>query len=202
MSLPGATLLSQYRTGDWISEGDFGRLCSESGDLRLERTAEGTLVMMSPAGSESGGRNIELTTALNVWAKQDGRGKAFDCSTGFTLPNGAIRSPDASWVEWPRWNALTRAQQKVFAPICPDFVAELRSESDSKKETQAKMREYLEQGARLGWLIDPLTRTVEIYRPDRPVEVLERPTVLSGEDVLDGFVLDLGEILYDEARSN
>jgi len=121
----------------------------------------------------------------------------FDSSGGFVLPNGAIRSPDASWIEWPRWNGLTAAQRRGFPPICPDFVVELRSESDKKAELRIKMQEYLEQGARLGWLIDPLTTTVEIYRPGRAVEVLERPTEVSSEDVLPGFVLDLREILYD-----
>jgi Uma2 family endonuclease len=197
MSLPSAPLLSRFRSGDWISVEDFGRLCSEASDLRLERTAEGTLIMMSPANSGAGRRNAKLTTALTIWAERDGRGEAFDSSAGFTLPNGAIRSPDASWIEKYRWLALTTSQHDEYAPICPDFVVELRSKSDPRKETREKMREYLEQGARLGWLIDPLTQTVEIYRPDRQVETLLKPTELSGEDVLPGFVLELQGILFD-----
>jgi len=196
MNRPSAPLLAKYRTGDWISEEDFRGLCANSPDLRLERTAEGRLVMMSPANSGAGRRNARLTTALTNWAILDGRGEAFDSSAGFTLPNGAIRSPDAAWIESGRWNSLTDAQREDYAPICPDFVAELRSKSDPRKETREKMREYLEQGARLGWLIDPLTQTVEIYRPGRPVEILERPTEVSGEDVLPGFVLALKGILF------
>jgi len=189
--------MSQFRPGDWISEEDFGRLCSEASDLRLERTAEGMLIMMSPANSGAGRRNAKLTAALTLWTERDGRGEAFDSSAGFTLPNGAIRSPDTSWIEKTRWNALTPAQQEEYAPICPDFIVELRSKSDPTKETRAKMKEYREQGARLGWLIDPLTQTVEIYRPGQPVETLQQPTELAGEDVLPGFMLGLRSILFD-----
>jgi Uma2 family endonuclease len=152
---------------------------------------------MPPAGTESGGRNLELSVQLALWAKRTGLGRAFDSSTGFTLPNGAIRSPDASWVTQARWDALTHEQKEGFAPICPDFVVELRSPSDLLKTLRAKLREYLAQGAQLGWLIDPKSRAVEIYRPGQPPERVENPSVLSGEAVLPGFVLDLKGILVD-----
>ena len=180
-----------------LTDRAFTRLCGANPDLRLERTADGALIVMSPAGTDSGGRGALITIRLGVWSEADGRGKVFDSSTGYTLPNGAIRAPDASWVLRERWAALTPKEKRRFAPICPDFVVELRSPSDRLADVHAKMAEYLEQGARLGWLIDPLRRRVMVYRPDRPVEVLEKPDTLSGGDVLPGFVLDLREILTD-----
>ena len=149
---------------------------------------------MSPAGGETGNRNGRLTQQLFNWADNDDSGIAFDSSTGFKLPNGADRSPDASWVKLERWNALNSEQQKKFPPICPDFVVELMSPSDSLKETQDKMKEYRDNGARLGSLINRKSRQVEIYRQDREVEVLESPATVSGEDVLPGFVLNLESI--------
>jgi Uma2 family endonuclease len=175
----------------------FAALCATNSDLRLERTAEGKLIVMTPASSESGGQNAFLTHRLTAWSEADGTGLAFDSSAGFTLPNSAIRAPDASWIVRERWEALTLRQKKGFASICPDFVVELRSASDSKSELREKMREYIDQGASLGWLIDRATRSVEIYRPGGPVEVLKKPATLSGEDVLPGFVLDLKGILFD-----
>jgi Uma2 family endonuclease len=180
-----------------VSDEDFLRLCRNNPDLRLERTAAGELIVMAPAGTESGRRNSKLTMRLGIWAEADGSGEHFDSSTGYTLPNGATKSPDASWIRKDRWNALAPEQRKGFAPICPDFAAELCSSSDEKEKAQDKMREYLANGLRLGWLIDPRDGTVEIYRPGRPVEILHRPATLSGEDVLPGFVLDLKGILYD-----
>jgi Uma2 family endonuclease len=149
---------------------------------------------MSPTGSETGLRNTQLTGQLWWWNEQQGLGEVFDSSTGFRLPNGADRSPDASWVAKDRWLALTPAQRRRFAPLCPDFVAELRLPSDDLASLQAKMREYVANGARLGWLIDTGMQRVEIYRPEQPVEVLERPETLSGEEVLPGFVLRLERI--------
>src|SRR5689334_8926630 len=152
---------------------------------------------MSPAGMDSGRRNAFLTAQLVVWAKGNGTGVAFDSSAGCTLPNSAIRSPDACWMTKERWNQLADTQKQVFSPVCPDFVVELRSPSDTKAEVREKMQEYLDQGARLGWFLDPIDETVEIYRPGRPVEVLKRPATLSGQDVLPGFDLDLAGILFD-----
>ena len=152
---------------------------------------------MAPAGSESGWRNGKLTMRLGIWAEGDGTGEFFDSSTGYTLPNGAVRSPDASWIIRQRWSAIPGQDRKRFAPICPDFVVELTSPSDTLKDIREKMLEYLSQGVRLGWLLDPKHANVEIYRPGRPVEALNRPATLSGEDVLPGFVLDLEGILFD-----
>lgn len=178
-----------------LTDEQFFDLCHRNRDYRFERTASGELLIMSPTGSETGNRNIELSYQLQAWSRQNNLGIAFDSSTGFKLPNGADRSPDASWVKRERWEALTPIQRKKFAPICPDFVVELRSETDSLKELQDKMKEYLENGARLGWLIDRKNQRVEIYRPGQDVEILESPVTLSGEDVLPGFVLDLTGIL-------
>jgi Uma2 family endonuclease len=179
-----------------VSDEGFGLLCQENPDLRLERTERGVVEIMPPTSGGTGNRNARLTAQLLLWSLTDNTGIAFDSSTGFKLPNGATRSPDGSWVRNDRWNALTtQEQEEKFAPICPEFVIELRSRSDRKKKLQEKMREYLTQGARLGWLIDPRDGTVEIYRPGQPVEILNKPAKLSGEDVLPGFVLDLKGIL-------
>jgi len=179
-----------------VSDEGFWLLCQENPDLRLERTERGVVEIMPPTGGGTGNRNARLTAQLLLWSLTDNTGIAFDSSTGFKLPNGATRSPDGSWVRNDRWNALTtQEQEEKFAPICPEFVIELRSRSDRKKKLQEKMREYLTQGARLGWLIDPRDGTVEIYRPGQPVEILNKPAKLSGEDVLPGFVLDLKGIL-------
>ncbi len=181
-----------------VSAGLFWQLCGENPDLRLERTARGDLIVMAPAGGESGGRNFNLTGQLWGWIGAGGAGKGFDSSTGFTLPNGAIRAPDVAWIgDLERWSAIPVEQRRRFPPICPDFVVELRSPSDSPADLRRKMEEYIEQGARLGWLLDPMTTKVEIYRPGRDVEVLDRPATLAGEDVLPGFVLNLQGILFD-----
>jgi Uma2 family endonuclease len=177
-----------------LTDEQFFELCQENENIRLERTAKGELIIMSPAGGETGNRNGRLTQQLFNWADNDDSGIAFDSSTGFKLPNGADRSPDASWIKLERWEALTPEQQKKFPPICPDFVVELMSPSDSLKETQDKMKEYRDNGARLGWLINRKSRQVEIYRPNQEVEVLESPTAVSGEDVLPGFILNLESI--------
>lgn len=180
-----------------ISPASFWRLCCANPDLRLERTAKGELIIMPPAGADSGFRNLSLGAQLWNWNQQTGLGVAFDSSVGFTLPNTAIRGPDASWMPRARWEALPQEEREKFSHVSPDFVAELRSRSDALTKLRDKMREYIAQGVRLAWLIDPRTETVEIYRPGRPVEVLKRPATLSGEDVLPGFVLDLKGILFD-----
>ncbi len=177
-----------------LTDEQFFQLCQNNRDLRFERTATGELIIMPPTGSETGDRNAELTYQLRAWSRQNQRGKSFDSSTGFKLPNGAERSPDASWVNMERWNALTQAERERFAPLCPDFVVELMSPSDSTEKTRAKMKEYMDNGARLGWLINRQQQQVEIYRPNREVEILQSPQTLLGEDVLPGFVLNLAEI--------
>jgi Uma2 family endonuclease len=177
-----------------LTDDQFFQLCQENENIRLERTAKGELIIMSPAGGETGNSNAGLTAQIWIWNESHKLGKVFDSSTGFKLPNGADRSPDASWVKLERWNALTPEQQKKFPPLCPDFVVELMSPSDSLKETQDKMKEYRDNGAVLGWLINRKSRQVEIYRLNQEVEVLESPAAVSGEDVLPGFILNLESI--------
>ena len=174
-----------------LTEEQFFELCQNNRDLKFERTASGVLTIMSPTGGETSNRNMELSYQLQAWSRQNNLGKAFDSSGGFKLPNGADRSPDASWVRRDRWDTLTPKQREKFVPLCPDFAVELRSASDALKPLQNKMKEYQENGAKLGWLIDPKNQRVEIYRPDQEVEILENPTTLSGENILPGFILDL-----------
>ncbi len=177
-----------------LTDEQFYLLCQDNENLRFERTATGELIIMPPAGGETSNRNGRLNQQLFNWTDADGTGIAFDSSGGFKLANGADRSPDASWVRLERWDALTPEQQKKFPPLCPDFVVELLSPSDSLKETQEKMKEYRDNGVRLGWLINRKSRQVEIYRQGQHVEVLENPVTLSGENVLRGFLLYLESI--------
>lgn len=177
-----------------LTDEQFFVLCQVNENLRFERTATGDLIIMPPAGGETSNRNGRLNQQLFNWADADGTGIAFDSSGGFKLPNGADRSPDAAWVKLERWNALTQQQQTRFLPLCPDFVVELLSPSDSLKVTQEKMKEYRDNGVRLGWLINRKSRQVETYRQNQEVEVLENPATLSGEDVLSGFILNLESI--------
>jgi len=177
-----------------LTSEQFYQLCEENPELKLERNANGELIVMPPTGGETGKRNLTAGAQLWTWNEQTELGEAFDSSTGFTLPNKADRSPDVSWVEKSRWEALTPEQKDKFIPLCPDFVIELLSPSDSLKKTQEKMQEYMENGCRLGWLINRKKREVEIYRPGQDVEVLQSPLTLSGENVLPGFVLYLQKI--------
>ena len=177
-----------------ITDQQFYQLCRQNPDLKFERTAEGNLVILLPTGGETGNRNGRLIQQLFNWSDNNELGIVFDSSTGFKLPNGADRSPDAAWVALERWQALTPNQQEQFVPLCPDFVVELMSPSDALSKTQEKMTEYLDNGLRLGWLINRKGRFVEIYRPNQPVEKLENPTNLSGETVLPGFSLKLSYI--------
>jgi len=177
-----------------LTDEQFFQLCQENDNIRLERTAKGELVIMLPAGGETSSSNAGLTAQLWIWNDQHKLGKVFDSSGGFKLPLGADRSPDAAWVKLERWNALTSEQQKKFPPLCPDFVVELLSPSDSLKETQDKMKEYRDNGALLGLLINRKNRQVEIYRPGVEVEVLDNPTQVSGDPVVPGFVLNLASI--------
>jgi Uma2 family endonuclease len=181
--------------GLYVTQEQFTALAAANRDLRLERSAKGELIVNPPTGWETGRRNRSLTGQLDRWYEEnEDLGEAFDSSTGFILPNGATRSPDASWVSRERWQALPPEQKGTFAHICPDFVVELRSSSDTLKSGQDKMREYIDNGAILGWLIDPQQRRVEIYRAGKDVEVLENPAELSGEAVLPGFVLNLRRV--------
>ncbi|NES99222.1 MAG: Uma2 family endonuclease [Sphaerospermopsis sp. SIO1G1] len=177
-----------------MTDEQFFQLCQNNRELRFERNANGELIIMPPTGGETGNRNGRLNQQLFNWTDTDGTGIAFDSSTCFKLPNGADRSPDASWIKSERWDALTDEEKQKFPPIYPDFVIELLSPSDSLKTTQEKMREYIDNGVRLGILINRKSRQTEIYRPGKDVEVLESPATVSGEDVLKGFVVNLGMI--------
>lgn len=177
-----------------VTHEQFQQIAAVNRDLSVERTATGELIVMPPTGSETGNCNLDIEGQLWLWNRQSTLGKAFNSSTGFHLPNGADRSPDASWVKLERWQALTPKEREGFAPLCPDFVMELRSKSDNMESLREKMREYIANGASLGWLIDRKNRKVEIYRQGLDVEILDNPTTLSGEDVLPGFVLDLTEV--------
>jgi Uma2 family endonuclease len=172
-----------------LTDDQFYQLCIGNPDLQLERTKEGILIVMPPVGGDSGNREMELGGDLLIWNRRTRLGKIFSSSTIFKLPGGGDRSPDAAWIELSRWEALTPAQRAKFPPIAPDFVLELRSRTDSLPLLQAKMREYIDCGVRLGWLIDPKSQRVEIYRAGGAVETRTLPTVLSGEDVLPDFEL-------------
>ena len=186
-----------------VTPEQFTALAVANRDLRLERSPQGELIVNPPTGWETGEQNCSILGELYLWWRNSGEsGHPFDSSTGFTLPNGAIRSPDASWVSGERWESLTAEDKITFPKICPDFVVELRSRSDQLVTLQAKMREYRENGAKLGWLIDPQARKVEVYRPQREVEVLDNPTALSGEAVLSGFVLKLNRVWGETATEN
>jgi Uma2 family endonuclease len=177
-----------------LTDAKFFEFCQINRDLRIERNAQGELVIMPPTGGQTGDRNSELNMQLRQWAKRDGRGATFDSSTGFRLPNKAVRSPDASWVRHSRLDALTPEERKQFIPLSPDFAIELRSPTDSLRAVQEKMQEYLENGTTLGWLIDPERRRAYVYRPGQPAEDMGQPASLSGDPLLPGFVLDLTEI--------
>lgn len=177
-----------------LSDDAFYEFCQHNPDLRIERTATGALIVMPPTGGESGHRNADLITDVGLWNRQTELGIVFDSSTVFKLPNGANRSPDVAWITNERWNALSIEQKKRFPPIAPDFVIELRSETDALSDLQEKMQEYMDNGVRLGWLIDPHTQQVSLYRPGQSVEMLQTPAKLLGETVLPGFVLDLSRI--------
>ncbi|MEH2123397.1 Uma2 family endonuclease [Nostoc sp.] len=177
-----------------LTRDQFYQLCEENPDLQLERNAQGELIIMPPTGGETGRSNVNLIMQLASWNEQKQLGEVFDFSTGFTLPNGADRSPDVSWVEKSRWDSLTKEQREKFIPLCPDFVIEIMSPSDTLKKVQEKMYEYMSNGCRLGWLINRKKQEVEIYRPGQNVEVLKSPQTISGESVLPGFVLNLTKI--------
>ena len=177
-----------------MTEDQFLKLCSDNSDLRMELTANRELIIMPPAGLESGWQEQELVVQVGNWAKQDGTGRAFGPNAGYTLPNGAVRAPDVSWMPLSRWESLSRDDQTKFGHTFPDFAIELRSLSDSLRDVQDKMLEYMENGVRLGLLVDPQTRRVHIYRPNQPVEIQEGPSSVSADPVLPGFTLDLSTI--------
>jgi Uma2 family endonuclease len=177
-----------------MNDDEFYEFCRQHEDLKIELTSEGDLVITPPTGGETGRRNFSLTVTFGNWVEADGTGEGFDSSTIFKLPNGAKRSPDVAWVERSPWEALTDEERERIPPLCPDFVIELRSRTDSLKALQDKMEEYISNGARLGWLIDPQERKVHVYRPQAPVEILNDPGSVSGEPVLPGCVLPVSRL--------
>jgi Uma2 family endonuclease len=177
-----------------MTEQQFYEFCAANRELRIERTATGEVIVMAPAFSDTGDRNFKIAGQLSVWTDRDGTGLGFDSSAGFTLPNGAMRSPDAAWIKLDRWNTLTEEQKSSFAPICPDFVIELRSASDTLTKLQTKMQEYIDNGAVLGLLIDRKNRIVYRYRPNSEVESLDDPEMVSCDPELPEFVLRMTKI--------
>ncbi|MEM0981220.1 MAG: Uma2 family endonuclease [Cyanobacteria bacterium P01_H01_bin.58] len=178
-----------------LTEKAFKALCAANPDAKLERAATGELIIMSPTGGETGRRNLNISMQLGLWNQQVGLGVAFDSSTMFQLPNGAFRSPDAAWIELSRWETLTPEEREGFCPLCPDFVIELRSPSDSLKTLREKMNEYIDNGTQLGWLIDPKTKQVEIYGPGTSPQILDSPQTVYNDSVLPNFQLKLNTIL-------
>jgi Uma2 family endonuclease len=177
-----------------MNDDEFFDFCQLNADLRIERTAEGDLIVRPPTGGATGNRSFNLAGAFGVWAAANGTGVGFASSTGFTLPNGAMRSPSLAWVKRSRWEALTRKEREKFPPLCPDLVVELRSPSDDLDTLQEKMEEYRANGAQLGWLIDPLEKKVYAYRPLEEARCLDDPAHVAGEPVLPGFVLEMSRI--------
>ncbi|NEU79488.1 Uma2 family endonuclease [Nostoc sp. UIC 10630] len=198
INLPIATeiipMVLQLQPAIALTEDQFYEFCQLNRDFRIERNAVGELVIMPPTGSETDERNFDVIVQLGIWVKQDGTGVGFGSSGGFTLPNGAVRSPDAAWIKRHRWEAIPAELRKKFAPICPEFVIELRSESDNLRILQDKMQEYIDNGTQLGWLIDRKQHRVFIYRPNIAVEELDNPKTLDAEPLLTGFVLDLSQV--------
>lgn len=188
-------LILQMPSSMKMTDEQFYEFCQENRDLRIERNQYGEISIMPPTGSETGNRNFNIAGQLWVWSEKDSTGICFDSSTGFKLSTGAERSPDASWIKLERWNNLSQEEKQGFAPICPNFVIELRSRSDNLKPLQEKMEEYMQEpGIQLGWLIDRKNRIVYVYRPQMPVECLENPDSVSSEDVLPGFVLNMSKV--------
>ncbi len=178
-----------------ITEERFYQLCINNRSVRFERNHQGNLIIMTPVGDISSNRNAGIVAQLWLWNSQNKTGIVFDSSAGFILPNGAIRSPDTSWIPLTKWQQIPDTEKEKFAHICPDFVVELMSPSDNLKQTQAKMQEYIDNGTKLGWLINPKTKKVEIYRHNQQAEILDNLNSLSGENILVNFVLDL-EIIW------
>ncbi len=177
-----------------LTSEQFYRVCQQNPDLKLERTLQGELIIVPPTGGETGRHNAGITAQLWLWNAQKQLGEVFDSSTGFSLPNGGERSPDAAWLLKAKWQSLSLKQKEKFVPLCPDFIIEILSPTDSLKKTQEKMKEYLSNGCRLGWLINRNKQEVEIYRTDQEVQILFNPSTLSDEAILPGFTLDLTTI--------
>jgi Uma2 family endonuclease len=193
-SLAPAPFVLRMPKGVHLTGEQFYDLCQANRDLHLECDSSGNIIVMSPTGGRTGSRNAALTAQLWTWARTDGSGVAFDSDTGFSLPNGSTRSPDAAWILRSRVKEIPEERREKFLPLCPDFVVELRSPSDRISDLKAKMEEYMETGAQLGWLLEPESRRAYVFRPRQPTELLENPGTLSGDPVLPGFILDLRDI--------
>ncbi|MGF1492365.1 MAG: Uma2 family endonuclease [Microcoleaceae cyanobacterium] len=195
MANPEASpIVLQMRPVFEMSDEQFFQFCQLNRDYRIERNAAGEMIIMSPTGSETGNRNFKLAQQLANWTDQDGTGIGFDSSSGFKLPSGADRSPDIAWMTLEKWSRIPPDQQTKFAPVCPDFVVEIRSPSDTIKPIQEKLQEYIDNGASLGWLVDRKNRTVYVYRPDTAVECLDNPETVGGDPILPGFSLKMEKI--------
>ena len=184
----------RFRPESPMSDEDLMRFCAANDIARVEREVNGEILVMSPAGNRTGRRNAAIISALDIWSQKDGRGYVFDSSTGFSLPDGSMRSPDAAWIEAVRWNALSKADQNRFSPICPDFLVELRSQTDDLPVLEAKMEQWIANGALVAWLIDPENKTVFIYRPGERPETLTHPTSIQGNGPVAGFELVMTRI--------
>ena len=204
-----ATVLESVETAPWVvkmpssavemNDDQFFDFCQANRELRIERTAEGDILLRSPTGVKSGQRNAIITMRLGIWAERDRKGVVFDSNAGFRLRNRAIRSPDAAWVLKSRLKRFSMAEQEKFLPLCPDFVIELKSPTDRLADLKKKLQEYIDNGARLGWLLNPKARQVLVYRPGRAVEVLDHPEAVSADPELPGFVLDVKGIWEPES---
>ncbi len=193
-SLAGMRPPFRFRPESPMSDEDLMRFCAANDIARVEREADGEICVMSPAGNRTGRRNAAIITALGAWAEQDGRGYVFDSSTGFTLPDGSIRSPDAAWIEAARWDVLSEAEKNRFSPLCPDFIVELRSPSDDMTALEVKMEQWITNGAKLAWLIDPVEQAVSLYRSCESPETHLQPTSVRGNDPIAGFELIMARI--------
>lgn len=194
LALSQLDLPMRIRTKQPMTDEEFMRFCAENETVRVEREPNGELLIMSPSGSDTSRMNIRLGRILDEWAEGDGRGVAFESNGGFTLPDGSVRAADAAWVELSRWMALTVSERASFAPLCPDFVIELRSPSDHPKSLEEKMEQWMANGAQIGWLIDPVERTVVIYRQGDVPEILHDPTSVQGTGIVAGFELVMGRV--------
>ena len=184
----------RFRPETPMSDEELMRFCAANEAVRVERDANGEILVMTPAGSKTSQMNSRITRLLDEWAEEDGRGAAFDSNGGFTLPDGSMRAADAAWVDRKKWDALSARDQERFAPLCPDFVIELRSPNDSLTELRTKMEHWITNGARLGWLIDPENKAISIYRPGEEPEVLTHPTSVQGNGVMAGFELVMARV--------
>jgi Uma2 family endonuclease len=180
-----------------LTEEQFFLLCVRNKELRIERDSHQNIIIMSPTGARTGNYNIKLAQAFENWNEKKNLGISFDSNAGFTLPNNAMRSPDLSWITLEKWNKISNYEQDRFPHICPDFVIEVKSKSDTLKQQKEKMEEWIENGCRLGWLIDPDSRTTFVYKPNMKPSEIPFNEILSGEDVLAGFELLVGKIILD-----